>query len=333
MNEEELECLKKPDTLELPKNINLPFLTYGFFKPGQVAFSQIENYTSKRNITPVYIEATLKDINGMPVLIDEYDEGNKPVKGYIIEFLNNKKTPYNKICNSKDSHLYSWKTTEYNGKQINVLVSADTEKMRELFNNPDISNSIENRYDYDWRNDPVFNYTPKFIESRLDDLAEKIYSAGNDTYKQSLLFVEVQSLYMVLWSALDRFLTFRYTQYQKTNVKKLAKEEFFKNALIEHVRTSYTVISTQNLKKIDLDPYSPLCAAFYYYTLRNNVVHNGKNNVNEVRMLFDALRELNLIFNDVLDVVKRKGDKIKDKYGLSPKEEEIARKNPIRLNS
>lgn len=155
-----------------------------------------------------------------------------------------------------------------------------------LINDPNVPDSMRNWYDYDWKYDPVYKNALIFIDSCFGYLNSKliiIEDHNSTSHEVALLFVEVQSLYMVLWVALDRFITFRYdSKTKKENILKLSDEQFFKDSLIERVRTSHTVTSAQNLKQITLDPYAPSCAALYYYQLRNNVIHSGKINVNEV---------------------------------------------------
>lgn len=333
--DDEYECLKKPEKLGLPTNCNNPLLTYGLFKPGQLAFSQIEG-RCKKKITPVYIEGTLKHVNGMPVLLKKFNgERDDPVKGYIIRFKSGRgRSVYNTICNSKDMHIYSWDTIEYNGEEINILVSADPKKMIDLFENPDISDSMLNMYDYHWKHDPVYKNAITFLDSRLNDLGSRIRFMGyEDIPKAALLFVEVQSLYMVLWSALDRFLTFRYSMFQSTNVKKLSEEEFFEDAIREYVQSDFTVTSAQNLKQITVNKENPKCCAQYYYTLRNNVVHTGKMNVKETRKLFKALCELKLIFEYILDAVEDECFEIENQCFVSIEEEINAPKKPIKFKS
>lgn len=308
------ECYESVDSLEPPKNLDIPFLTYGFYKPDQLSFTQIKKYTNKK-IRPVEIEAKLKHVNGMPVLVNEYDERDKKVKGYIIRFRKNKRrVAYKTISKGKDMHIYKWDEMEIDGERVNVLVGANPKILNNVINDPNVPDSLRNWYDYDWKYDPVYKNALMFIDSRFGYLNSKlsIMEDHNTTsYEVALLFVEVQSLYMVLWSALDRFTTFRYgSKTKKENILKLSEEQFFKDSLIERVETSHTVTSAQNLKQITLDPYAPSCAALYYYQLRNNVVHSGKMNVNEVKKLFDALSELILIFEDVLDGVEKERQKL-----------------------
>lgn len=330
---QEAECLKKAKPLKPPENTEFPFLTYGLFKPDQLAFNQIKHLT-KKNVTPVYIEATLKHVNGMPVLINEFNMWNEPVKGYILKFRKKKgKTAYNYISDTKDMHIYSWETVKFNGEKVNVLVSANPEKMENLYKDPDLSPTARNSYDYNWLNDNVYRYTFKFLNSRLDDLCSEIYhTPENDFDKLALLFMEAQSLYMVLWSAIDRFLTFRYTLRQGDNVKSLSKEECFKEALKKFVNYSSTITSAQNLKQVTLNRNDPLCSAYYYYTLRNNIVHNGKENIKEVKVLAKALRELASIFYFVLEGINKECERNLKEY-CPDFDNDIDPKNKIKFQS
>lgn len=110
------ECYESVDSLEPPKNQNIPFLTYCFYKQAQLSFTQIKKYTNKK-IRPVEIEAKLKHVNGMPVLVNEYDKRDKEVKRYIIKFRKNKRrVAYKTISKGKNMHIYKWDEIEIDGE-------------------------------------------------------------------------------------------------------------------------------------------------------------------------------------------------------------------------
>ena len=127
---------------------------------------------------------------------------------------------------------------------------------------------------------------------------------------------------MVLWTALDRFLTFRYANTKKNNVLKLSQESFFKESLVKHhnelsqrkfYKDSYNneiwqenVYSAEDLRDYELNPNKPTCSAMYYYTLRNNVVHAGKMMPEEINIILNALLGLTEIFRDILKVFEAK---------------------------
>ena len=132
----------------------------------------------------------------------------------------------------------------------------------------------------------------------------------------------VQSLYMTLWSAIDRFLTFRYGKTQSWNVIEFSLEpsfktslelnydsiglkSFYKNREKYNDENDYKIFSTKDLKEYCLNPLKPTCSALYYYNLRNNVVHSSKVNPSEVDIVWNALIGLTEIFRNVLEEVRK----------------------------
>ena len=80
------ECYEKRRIVEsagLPEDTTLPFLTYGFYKPNQLAFSTIEKYVY--HIEHASLNNWLEHVNGMPVLTNESFDDFK-VDAYILEF-------------------------------------------------------------------------------------------------------------------------------------------------------------------------------------------------------------------------------------------------------
>ena len=80
------ECVKtarERNFIKPPINKNLPFFAYGFYKPHQLAYPTIQEFidgTPKKS----KIRAKLKQINGIPVLIEA--DYNNYVEGYLINF-------------------------------------------------------------------------------------------------------------------------------------------------------------------------------------------------------------------------------------------------------
>lgn len=172
---------------------------------------------------------------------------------------------------------------------------------------------------YDWRDDSIYENTLVYLDKNITRIIES--NDDLDDPKNFIKFIEVQSLYRTLWSALDRFITFRYGDYQIWNVRKLSEEHFFKEALKDNYDALYKqelcgksknddwnrkVYSAENLTSYELNPEKPTCSALYYYTMRNNVVHSGKMLPQEVDMVLNALLGLTEIFRYSLDAVSKK---------------------------
>ena len=103
-------------------------------------------------------------------------------------------------------------------------------------------------------------------------------------------------------------MTFKYGSTQNENVKALSREKYFEKilsyVLSRNNRGRNIVFSAQHLNSYELNVDEPEESAFYYYTLRNNVVHSGKVFTSENEMLFSALEDLLDIFEGVLQVVR-----------------------------
>jgi len=132
----------KPENVGKPpqSNRNLPFLAYGFFKPHQIAYSQIKKYV-KGNPKKVDVYHVLKNVNGLPVLLNESTDF--PAVGYIIDFVHDPQhQAYKIIGNSKSKHIYSWntitiKTEDGKSQDVNVLMYSEKKPLPEgLFGFP-----------------------------------------------------------------------------------------------------------------------------------------------------------------------------------------------------
>ena len=315
------ECFKdkyEPDNAGLPpkKNRNLPFLAYGFFKPHQIAYSQIKDYvkgTPKK--VDVYYE--LKNVNWMPVLLNK--PSNSPAQAYIIDIEPDRQyDAYEKIGRSKNKHVYSWnvitvETKDGQSQDVNVLFYPPGEKF------PKKAYEFRDN-NYDWRDDPVFDATLNYLDWQID-----LLKTNPPEYKWNNLnwIIGVQSLYMTLWSAIDRFMSFRYGSTQAWNVNLLSlepsfeknlptnrnaigKKSFYKNMTRdEKNKENYKIFSTKDLNEYKLNSDKSTCSALYYYNLRNNVIHSSKANPEEADIVWNALIGLTKIFKNVLKEVKK----------------------------
>lgn len=311
------ECYKeykkhrKRISVKLPNDITLPFLAYGFFKPCQLAYSQIKGYVFNKPKKVALHNFIIDHVNGMPVL--KHKIGDHEAEASLMEFKHGKeKTAYEIISLSRNKSIYKWEVINIGGERANVLLNAGSESF------PVYGYNFESKK-YDWRDDPIYENTLAYLDKNIS----RIMESNNDLNDPMnfIKFIEIQSLYRTLWSALDRFITFRYGDYQTWNVRKLSEEHFFKEALKDNYDALYKqelygkskdddwnrkVYSAENLTSYELNPKKPTCSALYYYTMRNNVVHSGKMLSQEVDMVLNALLGLTEIFRYSIDAVSKK---------------------------
>lgn len=274
------------ESLKPPSDINLPFFAYGIFKPGQLAYSKIEQYVEKYEKSQIDYVMLIRD--GVPILSKELNHSN--TYGYIIYFKEEyKEKAYRIISNTESDALYEWDTEEIDNKQVNVLFGV----------NPRLGSSAPEgnfeRVNFDGKNDPFFKEAIELIEENL-----KLISSDHLDVKE---FFELQMNYMLLWSAIDRYTSLKYNENSKgKNNRKFANEKAFKKGLKNHVKSKSRrkVYSAEDIEMYELDTEDPEESLKYYYTIRCNVVHRGKAIIEDKYMLKSSLDELLNIFKDVL---------------------------------
>jgi hypothetical protein len=94
--------------VSLPQNLELPFVVYGTFKPGELAFEQIEPFLEQEP-TPATASGSLKVRDGLP-LFDNRSGGS--VHGFLLPFSQDCcSSVYETICRFEPQTIYFWKET------------------------------------------------------------------------------------------------------------------------------------------------------------------------------------------------------------------------------
>jgi hypothetical protein len=195
-----------------PADATLPFLAYGLFRPGQLAFFRIAEFidTYETGIDLPGYHVKLRD--GVPILAPG---GGHPVDGVLIHL--NSTTAYERIAAMEPRHLYRWDRVPVAGKKVNALVGKSPDKG---------SDPLEQEWD-GWE-DPLFT-------GALDVVGESLESAGDFDWKDFKPLYRLQAAYLLLWTSIERYLTLRYhfgpDVHQR--VKCLADEDAFKEKLAE----------------------------------------------------------------------------------------------------
>lgn len=148
--------------------------------------------------------------------------------------------------------------------------------------------------DWNGRSDPLFNEALDMVESLSSTSAFKM---GN--VKRLL---ELQMAYMLLWTAIERYTSLRYHLRKKVMAKILhmASEPGFQKALLEHVKETRSVFSTEADKPVWLKRNDAKGALDYYYQVRCNITHRGKAMMVDSVMLLDSIKELTAIFRETV---------------------------------
>jgi hypothetical protein len=257
------------------------------FRPGQIAFLRIKALVVSVS-SPTRVDGTLLVRDGLPLL--KLGQSGAAVEGVSLEFRNTQaEEAYGRIVELEPGSQYRWGRTDVDGTPANVLVG----KQPDRGSHPPWSLPWNS-----WR-DPLFTDALEVV----DETRRAHISRSIDDLKP--LF-RLQMAYLLLWSAIERYVSLRYRlsgERAMDKVLKLAGEEAFGNKLKEltagHIRKVYRADKPGD-SPLQLDPEDPEQALKYYYQVRNNIMHRGKGVEQDYEHLEKSLGELPQIFREVL---------------------------------
>ena len=287
----ELKPLKIPDDDE--NFLKRGFFAYGIFKEGQLAHSKIKEYVDHIEHEEVNREMRLRD--GVPFITNQ-ENRHSTTKGHVIFFIEGKEEKaYEIICNTEAKQLYGWGIIEIDENKYNVLFGKNPKKgsSHHCDDNEEYLNS------FDGKRDPYFSEIFPFIRNGLNELFDQ-----EKKVKENEILFRLQMYYMLLWSAIDRYCSVKYdvTNRQGDYLKALSKDYFFINALDNTpIRGGRPIFSAKNLSFFKLDKTNPWFCVNYYYTIRSNVVHRGKDKKVKIGELHSSLVELLEIFEKMIN--------------------------------
>jgi hypothetical protein len=267
--------------MERPKNMDLPFFAYGLFKPGQLAYFQLRELVSHVS-EPAQVAGSLLLRDGLPIIDPT---GHGCVNGALIRFHPERAgEAYDRISAMEPDKHYRWDEASVDGISSNVLFGRSPRK-----GSVPCETAEWNGWD-----DPLF-------KAGLDVVEETLVS---DDFEWDLkpLF-RLQMAYLLLWSAIERYVSLRYHLGDKVSekVRQLAQEQAFADGLLNHnVEKREVYRADQPSERLVLDPQSPTKALNYYYQIRSNITHRGKGNVRDHERVNKSLKELLAIFRDIL---------------------------------
>ena len=282
------KSMSQPDTFHAfamrhPADINHPFFACGIFRPGQLGCFQLKDLVSE--ITdPSHVAGRLLLRDGLPI-IDKNGHGH--VKGMLLRFPTARAAEaYDRISALEPDNHYFWGEAQVIGTTANVLFGRHPQK-----------GSVPCEDD-EWNgwDDPLFT-------SALDVVKETLHSQTQFDWDLKPLF-RLQMAYLLLWSAIERYVSLRYHLGDKVTekVKQLAHEAAFGAGLRQHVKEPREVYRADRPdQKVVLDPHSPEKALIYYYQIRSNITHRGKGVVWDHDRVLNSLSELLPIFRGVLE--------------------------------
>jgi hypothetical protein len=270
----------------LPNHVELPFFTYGLFRPGQIGFGRLQPLIATCE-KGWHTKGHLLDRDGLPIL----ESGEGEIAGALIRFREGvEKAAYEVVASIEPKKVYRWEA-------VNVHKVGATVKANVLFGRKPTrgSHPLEDQ-EWDGSKEPLFVAALEVVEETLGQ---------NRDFEWDLkpLF-RLQMAYMLLWTAIERFAAFKYHLGVRATekVRQLASEPAFISGLGQIVKEGRDVFRTHDPEEKDtLDPANAEKALDYYYQVRSNIVHRGKAAVTDHDLLVKSLDELLALFRRVLD--------------------------------
>ena len=278
-----------------PADMSLPYFDYGLFKPGELPFKQIEKFLDGDPESKNLDGLSLFRRDGIPLLIPR--KIDNPVRGVVLRFREETSDEaYQVISNFVGQIQYNWGIIDF-GEQGTFNVLWGTE--------PDQGADETPFHHWTVRNDPIFREGMAVIRQVIED--EGRVSLDILPNRWETLF-KLQMAYLLLWSAIERYCYFAYGLNLSPKEKRdsLAAEDIFKDALktvlkkAEH-STKRRVYNFYDINRlVRLDYYKARSSIEYYYLVRNNIAHRGKDEDRDFEIIKYSLIELHEIFQIVL---------------------------------
>jgi hypothetical protein len=273
---------------------DLPFFAYGTFKPGQLGFLRLRKLVER--IEPdCVLSGTLRERDGLPI-VDE--EGSGWIQGSLLFFKREKVVQaYMRIIEIEPDKHYRWDTGS-------VRARGGTQVANVLFGRSPKKGSVSTgASDWDGKEDPLFTSALAVVQETLD------HNQGFEPDLKPLF--RLQMAYLLLWSAIERYVSLRYHLGDKVveKVNQMAGEDAFVEGLQRLVSDKRSVYRADRPSdRVRLDPSKPKESIGYYYQVRSNITHRGKAAVNDFLTLKSSLEELHKIFRNVLDAAFKEAE-------------------------
>ena len=286
----------EPSPIEIPA----PFFSYGIFRRGQIAHRRISDYIDpQREVTGHSISGRLLYEDGIIMLENgTIGDRSRRIDGDLIYFRSERaEEAYQNIEAAEPMSHYAWDQVDVDGTTANVLIK-----------NPKYS--IENPDEMTLRGDPE-ETIQKYFQKSMKTVKEDAPIIDN-TDHPDLTFFRLQRGYMLMWSAIERYVSLRWAQ-EDDDWKKDERERFAENDVFLHdainrlfnsapsdvYRTIYR--SDDPSRTIRLEPEDPVETINYFYQIRSNVTHRGKGDPGADKALLErAFVDLYNIFVYIL---------------------------------
>jgi hypothetical protein len=271
-----------------PANINLPFFAYGIFKHGEIGFIKLKPYVNeiKKNLG---LQSKLYVKDGVPLI--NLNDIEATTYGDILFFKNSidAEEAYKRIGELEPTEYYVWREIKIDNQSVNVLAGKNVNKG---------TNEVEDGYWDSW-SDTLFTTMFELVDEVLKEPTNDI------TGKQ---FLKLQMTYLLLWVAIERYVTLRY-KIGGNNVMQKIYNLVYENQFVLGVKAlgdkERKIFKNYSSSKENFIADNPKKCLNYYYQIRSNIAHRGKAVFDDAKLVHCALSEMSGIFKKILEEAKK----------------------------
>ena len=272
--------------LSTPIDTRLPFIAYGSFKPFELRYNLIKDYI--QDYKEIEIIGLMEEKDGIPIF---------GLSGYFrftyVAFSLNFKVgmediAYQKITENEPDTYYEWGIID----SKNILLGKKGVKGKNEFLEPS----------WTFRDDQYFNYGLKACNSINKS---NIIDDTNALERDYFPFFKTSAAYMLLWTIIERFCTIKYGNIEPfQKIKCLAADSAIDWEIIinkidridkiyrsDKLNVALVLNKSKGAKRI----------LEYYYGIRSNMVHRGKDVFSDTAKVANSFFELKSIFEKILD--------------------------------
>ena len=273
-------------SLSSPVNTTLPFIAYGSFKPSELRHNLIKDYIE--DFYEYQLPGYLEEKDGIPIFRLGNNESNTNIDAFILNFKVGSETmAYQKICENEPDSYYEWSIIE----NKNILIGKRGLKGTNVF--------FKNCWSF--RNDPYFKYGLIACQSILRGNQSNNF---NESERRYIQFFEFSSAYMLLWTIIERFCTLKYGNIPPSQkIKCLSSDLSIPwEDIISKINRTDTIYRSDKLNEaLVLNKEKGVKRILdYYYGIRSNMVHRGKEVFTDTDKIQESFIELNFLFTEIL---------------------------------
>jgi hypothetical protein len=284
-----------PELLEPPPRLHLPMFAYGPDKPDQPAYDLLEAYVVQKEAATL-TTGGLRVRDGLPLLDPD---GKVGVSGMLLTFaVGREKDAYTTVCDIAPRQHYRWDMTEMrvDGRpgRVNVLRGR----------HPDRGSSEEWFSSWSANDDPLLRHGMAHVRTAaLENASAPFPTVPGDDTAMWRRFYGLQSAYLLLWSAVERFTALAYGPAQPALERtwRLGDDPRFRQCVVAAgVAPSAKTADSRDPTRARRIREDGAGAMFSWDAVRHLVAHPGRSALADGARLRRALVDLHDTFRLVL---------------------------------